>query len=669
MSIHLKVLFVVEADEDTGLILEALRSVGYLLFSERVNTESALRAALHAATWDVVFVSEALIQFDTHAVIRVLRESDQDVSLIVLSNTPGEETAVKMFKLGADDYLLRPNLGRLFPAVDEALRMTASRRRENASRSRTAFLEAQANSALDGIMMVDIHGKKVFQNQRLVDLWKVPQEFADDPDDTRQLDFALSQTKNPQQFAERVAHLVANPGETARDEVEMIDGTILDRYSEPVRNKDGSLLGRIWTFRDVTEGRKREETLAQSLERETHLAREAQAGNRAKSEFLAVMSHEIRTPMNGILGYSELLAGVPGLPTEGQDFVRTITSSGEALLRILDDILDFSRLEAGGLKIEKAMFAPADVLRNIHALLAPSAAGKGLDLRLDIAEDCPITLWSDAGRLRQILLNLTGNALKFTDVGSVSLGLGCVGQDSAETPRMLQFSVRDTGPGIHESEFEHIFQPFVQTDSSISRRYGGTGLGLAISRNLVELMGGRLEVRSEVGQGSEFQVLLPMDASVDMPKAEANSVAEDVDEKFAERHPLRIMLVEDDALNRKLMLMMLRKLGYDPLVAQDGVEAVDIYKRERPDCILMDLQMPRKDGLQATIEIRSVEESEASGRAFISALTANIVAEDRQRCFEVGMDSYLNKPIKRMVLAGALANARSARVVEPKRSH
>lgn len=522
------------------------------------------------------------------------------------------------------------------------------------ARKRAEFFEAQVNSALDGIMIVDVHGEKVFQNQRLVDLWNVPQEFADDPDDTRQLEFAISQTKDPEKFAERVAYLVANPGETTRDEVELIDGKILDRYSAPVLDKAGNLNGRIWTFRDVTEERKREAKLALALERETHLAREAEAGNRAKSEFLAVMSHEIRTPMNGILGFSEILAGLPGVPAEALDLTQTIRSSGEALLRILDDILDISRMEAGGLKIEKALFAPVEVLRSIHVLLGPGAAEKGLDFRLELAADLPREVWNDSGRLRQILLNLAGNALKFTESGSIVLGM----ERGAENAETLEIFLRDTGPGIPEADLGQIFQPFVQADSSISRRHGGTGLGLAISRNLVELMGGKLEVRSAVGRGSEFRVILPFGMPVAPLEPESKSFDEALDQTFAAHYPLRILLVEDDAVNRKLMVLVLRKLGYTPLIAQDGVEAVEIYQSERPDCILMDLQMPRKDGLQATVDIRDFETAESLDRAFISALTSNIVAEDRERCFAVGMDFYMNKPIKVPVLAQALASAR-----------
>ncbi len=425
-----------------------------------------------------------------------------------------------------------------------------------------------------------------------------------------------------------------------------------------IRNECGEPQRIVGTNWDVTEERTRERNLAAALTHEKQLVLEAQAGNHAKSEFLAVMSHEIRTPMNGILGFSELLAATPNLPDECLDYARTINSSGEALLRILDDILDFSRLEAGGLKIERGDFSPRGIVRSIHDLLGPHADEKGLEFKTDIAESTPEHFWNDAGRLRQILLNLTSNAIKFTGKGSITLGIRPAGNDLREGRPNVEFFVRDTGLGISKSEMGHIFQPFAQADSSISRRYGGTGLGLSICRNLVDLMGGQLTVLSEVGAGSEFVVSLPCSLPPGASAPKPDLPDEPQDKTFAIKHPLRILLAEDDNVNRKLMLIMLRKLGYDPLSAKDGAEAVEIFRREHPNCILMDLQMPEKDGIQATREIREIESSSPSrGRACIAALTANIGAADRQRCFEAGVDVYVNKPLHRDLLAKTLRQA------------
>ena len=524
--------------------------------------------------------------------------------------------------------------------------------------SKTAFFVAQVNSTIDGVLIVDPEGRKILQNQRLVDLWQIPSRLADDCDDRWQLEWVTNQTKNPEQFAGGVAHLAAHPEEISHDEVELKNGKILDRYSAPVRSESGHYYGRIWRFRDVTEERGRQRELAKALIRETELAREAQAGSRAKSEFLAAMSHEIRTPMNAILGFAEILSQTPDLPSHCRDSVQTISSSAEVLLRILNDILDHSQLEAKGLKILKESFSPRDVLLEVHKLLAPHASAKSLGFETNVNADVPEMLWNDSGRFRQLLVNLANNAIKFTEHGSVVLDLQVTGKTSDGDPLNMELFVRDTGPGIPLEKLGDIFKPFTQLDAQTSRRYGGTGLGLSISLNLAELMGGALTVRSEEGVGTEFRVSLPVLAP-DGPLPLVVELPEDkLDESFSVKYPLRLMLVEDDPVNRKLMILVLRNLGYEPVVAADGIEAVDACRLELPDCILMDLQIPRKDGLEATLEIREIERTtEPRKRIFILALTANIVAEDQQRCFNVGMDAYMNKPIRRTLLARTLMQA------------
>ncbi len=666
MSIPLHVLILEDNPEDTDLVLYQLRQADFAPLWRRVETEADFLDQLEKNP-EIILSDYQMPQFTGVRALELLKARQLDIPFILISGTIGEESAVEAMKNGATDYLLKDRLTRLGPAVHHALeesRLRIGRRlAENALRWKTAFFEAQVECALDGILMVDPHGRKILQNQRLNELFKIPPAIAGSLADSEQLHFITNQMKDPQAFIERVSYLDEHPNEVSRDELALVDGTILDSYSATVRDQLGKHYGRIWTFHDVTAERQREGKLAETLVREKELAQEALAGDRAKSEFLAVMSHEIRTPMNGILGFSELLAGMPNLPAEGRDYIKTITSSGEALLRILDDILDFSRLEAGGLKIEKSFFPSEEILRSIRDLLSPSAREKQLLFRLDVSSDAPTHLWSDAGRLRQVLLNLSGNAIKFTEQGSIVLGMRAAAGPLKSNLPGVEFFVRDTGPGIPEDNLHQIFEPFAQADSSISRRFGGTGLGLAISQNLVDLMGGKLSVRSRIGEGSEFVVTLPVE-SPNVPLEDAPPTAfDELNNAFAGANPLCILLAEDDPVNRKLLLMMLRKLGYEPLVAQDGVEAVEISRRERPDCILMDLQMPHMDGLQATREIRSLEIlSPAAGRAFISALTANIVAEDRRLCFEVGMDSYLNKPIKRMDLAATLAKASQAKI-------
>jgi PAS domain S-box-containing protein len=428
-------------------------------------------------------------------------------------------------------------------------------------------------------------------------------------------------------------------------------GTVLrDASGQP-----SHIIGINW---DVTEERAREEKLNEALLHEKELVLEALAGERAKSEFLAVMSHEIRTPMNGVLGFAELLSHAPSLPADCKNYAETILQSGEALLRILDDILDFSRLEAGGLEIEKSPFQPRKMLQDIRSLLAQPAADKRLKLLVVVDDGVPEYLVGDAGRLRQILLNLAGNAIKFTESGSVTLGFWPSQATTTPGPGMFEFSVKDTGSGIAPGQIDLIFRPFTQADSSISRRHGGTGLGLTISRRLTELLGGSMMVRSQPGRGSEFLVGLAMDAAQSPEEIEAGAPPDPLDRTFALRHPLRILLVEDDRVNLKLILALIRRLGYEPLAAHNGREAVEIYRSEKPQCLLMDLQMPEMDGIEATEKIRANERAAGNGHAvFIAALTANIFPLDRRRCFEAGMNSYLNKPVKLSTLAETLAQA------------
>jgi PAS domain S-box-containing protein len=530
--------------------------------------------------------------------------------------------------------------------------ITERKRTEETLLWKTAFFEAQVNSSLDGILVVDRDGKKILQNERMNELWKIPREISESSDDARQVAFVTNKTRNPEQFAKGVAQLYANPDEIGREEIELADGTILDRFSSPVRDKAGRHYGRIWAFRDVTEERSREQKLAHALALEKELTEKARAGERAKSEFLAVMSHEVRTPLNGILGFSELLAKTTSLPAESQEFVRTIASSGEALLRILDDVLDFSRIEAGHLPITEACFAPREILREIDGFFAQQAGQKGLSLTVETAKDVPEFLHGDANRIRQILLNLVGNAIKFTEAGFVTLSMKRV----ASSANLYQFTVTDSGPGIEADQLKRIFLPFTQLDSSSSRRHGGAGLGLSISLRLAELMGGTLRARSK--QGSEFILTVPL-ATVDPPpEGKEASPGLELDANFAFQYPLRILTAEDDKINLRLILTLLRRLGYEPLEALNGRDAVALHSSEHPDLILMDLQMPEMDGIEATKKIREAEKhSGASKPTFIAALTANITPADRERCFEAGMNDYMNKPVRIAALVELLANA------------
>lgn len=420
-----------------------------------------------------------------------------------------------------------------------------------------------------------------------------------------------------------------------------------------IRDDKGVLRGFAKVTHDLTERRSAEVALTQALETQRDLTRKAQAGEKARSEFLAIMSHEVRTPMNGIIGYADLLASSRELGGDNRHYVDILLQSGQALLRILDDILDFSGLEAGSLKIEYESFSPRQMIEDVRLLLSPVATRKGIDLKTEVMTDVPEILVSDAGRLRQVLINLGGNAIKFTDSGSVTIRLEGAGEGN---PGLWDLSVADTGPGLTREQQERIFQPFVQGDASSSRRHGGTGLGLAISRRLVELMKGSISVVSRVNEGSRFTARLPMSAGKkkrrELDPAQLHHGAD-----FAVRHPLKILVAEDDTINLKLILTLLGKLGYDAISAKNGREAVEQFIRQTPTCILMDLQMPEMDGVEATMAIREMERSCGQRPVHIVALTANTDEGDRRRCFDAGMSTHANKPIRREQLCELLATA------------
>lgn len=513
------------------------------------------------------------------------------------------------------------------------------------------LLEATVVNANDGVVITNAdleNGPEIiYVNDAITEIsgymadeliGKTPHIFQGENTDRETLDVLKANLKAGKSFKGELLNYTKN------GELYWLDISIM-----PIVDAQGEITHFTAIERDITERKAVENQMqayAKTLERMREEAVEAQeraeASNRAKSEFLANMSHELRTPMNGIIGMTELLLD-SALDNEQRENAETLRGSGESLLSILNDILDISKIEAGELSLEKVPFDMAITIQQVMQLYFPITTEKGIDLCAQNIDQLPDVVMGDPGRIQQVLSNLVSNAIKFTEKGSITIGIET--RFKGQNPE-IYFTVKDTGIGIAEDKLNDIFEKFTQADTSVTRKFGGTGLGLAITQQLVGLMNGEIGVHSCLGNGSTFWFTAPLIVAAE--DTQAVNIFEETRSQDQIKPPsdIKILSVDDHPVNQIFICKVLKKLGFSNVdLAQNGKEALEHIDSKAYDIVLMDCQMPEIDGYQATQIIREKEQGTAMHLPII-ALTANAMVGDREKCLKAGMDDYLSKPIK-----------------------
>ena len=540
--------------------------------------------------------------------------------------------------------LINGSLQTLFMSVFAAM---ARRQRRGMTRTQE-IMNAALQNIDQGLGMIDREGRILVLNQRAVELLSIPDRFkVGDPlaklvDWQREADL-FEENLPVEPLRHRATESDAHPPIYRRMRN---TGAILEVRTQNL--PDGSS---VRTFADVTAWKRAQEELTAARDA-------AETAMRTRAQFLAVISHEIRTPLNGIIGTADLM-GRDALTVQQQGYMRIIEESSRHLLSLVDDVLDFSRIDRGQIEIEAIPFEPRAVLSDVIDMLTPHAAAGGLRLTGQVGEAVPQRVVGDPRRLRQVLLNLIGNAKKFTEAGSIDVHMAATRSDDAPDAWRLICRVSDTGIGMSAEATQRLFQEFTQIDGSIARRFGGTGLGLAISRRLVEAMGGSISVQSTPGVGSTF--------TFDIRVGVATTEDAPLPCTSAPLPPIAVLLAEDDLVNRLVATRMLEKLGCTVTIAEDGSRALEAVRQRAFDLVVMDVMMPNMDGLAATRAIRFLPDR--NGAIPIVGLTANAFASDEAACRAAGMDGFLSKPVTLERLAAAItqtiARRRPAEPVTP----
>jgi PAS domain S-box-containing protein len=569
----------------------------------------------------------------------------QNVPIIMVTALNSKEDLARCLNAGASDFISKPLNTLEFQArVKSMLRIKEQQDRVERA---NALVHAQLEASLEAVIAADEQGRLVAYNQKMCEIWG-DGAITINPNNEDLLLLPLLQESN---FPPAITHILEetydSPEQVTHGEL-VHNGLTYEYFSSSVISPKGKFWGFVWRFRDITDRKQYETNLQEAKE-------VAESALRVKSDFLAMMSHEIRTPINGVLGMTELLATTT-LDPEQNRFVKSIQTSGGILLTVINDILDFSKLESQKLLLEHLPVDIHGIITDTCALLSNQAEAKGIELHYQIDAQTPAYILGDPIRLRQILLNLANNAVKFTHTGAVCLSVSP--QIQTNNGLALLFKVQDSGIGLSPTQLQKLFQPFTQASISTTRQYGGTGLGLVICQKLVQMMGGRIWAESIPDQGSTFSFVLPVSVTDEIPQAltplEGRTMLRSdhpLNTDLATKFPLNILVAEDNLINQELVMAMFSKMGYTPMIVNDGQEAIDALKSNTFDIVFLDVQMPRLNGLETATYIvqewtqLAINQPTDRSRPTLIAMTASAMQGDREMCLEAGMDDYISKPV------------------------
>lgn len=645
MEEKIHILIIDDDEVDRMAIRRAVKKAGMNASVTGVESIEGAWAAVREADFDCVFLDYRLPGGDGLELLQELREAGYSMPVIVVTSQGDEKIAVNVMKSGGSDYiskhLINPevisqivrNSIRAYKSEQERLRTAAELR---ISQSRLAEAQRIANigswevepanairywSEQVYLILGYPDSKSVKPNQDLFAHHIHPEDLP------RAEEYLLRCIRNAEHFRFDM-RIVRVSGEVRPVEIQ----------GHAIRDAQGRTVKVVGTVQDIHERKQ--------IEKELIEARDiAERSAKAREEFLANMSHEIRTPMNAIIGFTKLLYDSP-LDAEQMESLKAIDAAGEALIAIINDILDLSKIEAGMLNFEKRPFQLAELLQSLRGIFRARAKEKSLVLESFLGPDVPPRILGDKVRLNQVLINLVGNALKFTQKGEVSISVKLLSLNGNEVH--LLFEVEDTGIGIPQEKQQAIFESFTQASSETTRNYGGTGLGLTICKRIVELQGGHIGVKSTPGEGScfYFDLTFPIAEEVLAPESR---LATDPGSAIAEPHEIKVLLAEDNLMNQKLAGRILEKLGYTYEIAGNGRIALELVQNHRFDVVLMDIQMPEMDGYEASRKIRSLED-ESRRSVPIIALTAHAMIEEMEKCKAAGMDEFISKPFQPDIL-------------------